>query len=201
MLLKIFLKKLAMQIKDIKVLKDNVRKEMKSKLREQPASARRERSRNIQERLVSMEEFKLARTIMSYVSLATEVGTEYVNKVILEMGKRLAVPCLDIEKKAIVASKLESINNLVKGHYGICVPEEGLSNRIHNDEIDLVIVPALAFDRKNMRLGRGEGYYDRFLSSLDLARVKTVGLAFNFQVLEHVPHASHDIPVSLVLVD
>lgn len=67
-------------------------------------------------------------------------------------------------------------------------------------ELDVVIVPGLVFDEKNNRLGRGKGFYDRFLSTLD-PRVRKVGLAFSFQVVPSIPTESHDVPMDLVLTD
>ena len=58
----------------------------------------------------------------------------------------------------------------------------------------LIIVPGIAFDKNNMRLGRGHGYYDRFLSGIP-NKTKTIGLAFDCQVVEDLPKDSHDIPV------
>jgi 5-formyltetrahydrofolate cyclo-ligase len=66
------------------------------------------------------------------------------------------------------------------------------------EDIDLIIVPGIAFDKKNVRLGRGHGYYDRFLCALP-NKTRTVGLAFDFQVVEHLPQDSHDIPVWMTI--
>ena len=66
--------------------------------------------------------------------------------------------------------------------------------------IDLVLVPGVAFDRKNNRLGRGAGYYDRFLK--DLPTTPSIGLAFDFQVLDVLPHQpGQDVPVKCVITN
>ena len=69
------------------------------------------------------------------------------------------------------------------------------------DELDLVVVPGLAFDKRNNRLGRGQGYYDRFLKTLPRG-VPTIGLAFDFQIVDTIPQRKeHDVAVDCVLVN
>lgn len=189
-----------MQSDDIKLLKDNVRKEITQQLRGQAPSLRNERSRRIQEKLISGGEFTSSKTIMTYISLETEVDTCYLNKTALEMGKKVVVPFIDTENQTIIASELGSIDDLVKGSHGIYVPRNG-PQKVFLKEIDLIVVPAIAYDKSNMRLGRSKGYYDRFLAQPELSSVKTIGLAFQFQVVATLPSDPHDRPVSRVITD
>ncbi|MCK4852018.1 MAG: 5-formyltetrahydrofolate cyclo-ligase [Candidatus Omnitrophica bacterium] len=185
---------------NIALLKDKIRKEIIGELRGQAPLLRSERSRRIQEKLISSEEFRSGRTIMTYVSLVAEVDTGLLNKRSLEMGKRVVVPFIDTENQTIIASELTSIDDLVNGPYGIKVPRNG-SRNMPLEEIDLIVVPAIAYDKNNMRLGRGKGYYDRFLVRPELSSAKTVGLAFHFQVVDLLPADPDDIPVSRVITD
>jgi len=76
-----------------------------------------------------------------------------------------------------------------------------VARQVRPSDIDLVIVPGVAFDADKNRLGRGGGYYDRFLSTLPAA-TPTIGLAFDFQFIPAVPHhAGRDIAVSRVIVN
>jgi len=190
-----------MQSSSENILKNAVRKEIKGQLREQTPSLRDEASRRIQEKLISSEEFISARIVMSYVATDTEVDTAYLNRKTLENGKRLVVPVIDVERQEIIAKELESIEDLIKGPFGIYEPRNGLEKQVTGEEIDLIIVPAIAYDKHNMRLGRGKGYYDRFLSGKGLSRKTTVGLAFHFQIVNLLPSDSHDMPVSTVITD
>ncbi|MBF0533205.1 MAG: 5-formyltetrahydrofolate cyclo-ligase, partial [Candidatus Omnitrophica bacterium] len=89
--------------------------------------------------------------------------------------------------------------DMESGPYGILQPKASEDRKLDLDQIDMVIVPGVAFDRNNCRLGRGQGYYDRFLPRLS-ARTTTVGLAFDFQMLDVIPQIEpHDVPVSCVL--
>ncbi len=190
-----------MQSNSVKILKSAFRKEITGQLRAQTSSSRDEASRRIQEKLISSKEFISARTVMSYISTDMEVDTTHLNRKMLEDGKKLVVPVIDTERQEIIASELKSIEDLIKGPFGIYEPRGGLKKRVTVEEIDLIVVPAMAYDRHNMRLGRGKGYYDRFLADKNLSRTKTVGLAFRFQIVDLLPSDPHDIPVSTVITN
>ncbi len=181
--------------------KDLIREETIRRLRDQDPLKREEKSRVIQEKLLSSEEFRVSRTVMIYVSLPTEVNTEYVVSKALEQGKRVAVPYLGPDSETITASELVAIENLEQGPYGISQPVSGLEGAVPLEEIDLIVVPAIAYDNSNMRLGRGKGYYDRFLSEPALSSVTTIGLAFSFQLKQTLPSDSHDRPVTMVITE
>ncbi|MFC1480457.1 5-formyltetrahydrofolate cyclo-ligase [Candidatus Omnitrophota bacterium] len=181
--------------------KEEIRKETIRRLRDQEPSLREERSREIQQKLLSSEEFRASSTVMTYVSLPTEVATDYFNKEALRQGKRVAVPYVDTNNQTIIASELTAIECLEKGPFGIYHPKDGLAKKIPLKEIDLIVIPAIAYDKKNMRLGRGKGYYDRFLENKELSSTTTIGLAFHFQVAETLPACPHDRPVSRVITD
>ncbi len=175
---------------------------MTSRLREQDYPLRMERSGKIQEILLSSEEYRNAKTVMTYVSLPLEVSTEYFNKETLRRReKRVVVPYIGPNNQEITASELTEITNLGKGPFGILQPKKGLVKTIALKEIDLIVVPAIAFDKNNMRLGRGKGYYDRFLSQEDLFLAKTIGLAFHFQILDRLPACLYDKSVTRVITD
>ena len=185
----------------LKKRKEELRKELFRRLREQEPSQRKERSEIIQKKLLSCEEFQDSKTVMIYVSLPTEVSTERCIREALRQGKRLAVPYIEPQGTEIIAFELNSMEYLEKGPFGIYQPRKDLGKSVPLKEIDVIVVPAVAFDKKNMRLGRGKGYYDRFLSNEQLAGASTVGLAYNFQIVDSVPSDSYDIPVSRVITD
>ncbi len=181
--------------------KEEVRKEIIRRLRDQDVSLRDQRSLKIQRELLASEEFRDSKTVMAYVSLPTEVGTFYFIKEALERGKRVAVPYVEPRNQTIIASELTAIDCLEKGPLGIYEPKDGLARTVPLKEIDLIVIPAIAYDRKNIRLGRGKGCYDRFLANDDLSSAKTIGLAFHFQVVGCLPSNHHDMPVSRVITD
>ena len=161
----------------------------------QPQGERAEKSRLIKHKFFGLEEFKRAKCVMFYVSLPEEVDTSEMIGEALEMGKRVCVPITLEDSRSIIASEIDGGSVLEKGPYGIGQPKETDLKAVPLEDIDLVAVPGVAFDCCNVRLGRGHGYYDRFLKLLPKG-TPTIGLAFDFQVVDNLPKDSHDVPVS-----
>jgi 5-formyltetrahydrofolate cyclo-ligase len=180
-------------------VKHRIRKEIRKAV---GSHSKLEKSRNsgiIKKKLFSEEEFKKAKVVMFYVSLKDEVDTLPMIDEALGMGKRVCVPVILKEDMRLIAGEIKDrVKDLEKQHFGIYQPRADRVREVPLEDIDLVVVPGIAFDRKNVRLGRGHGYYDRFLSGLP-DKTKTIGLAFAFQVLEDLPRDPHDIPVSKLI--
>ena len=147
-----------------------------------------------------MSEFKRSKTILFYASFDGEVGTFDMMKQAQTIGKNISLPKIVKGKKNIIPMLAESLEGLPEGPYGIKQPLESSARELSLEDVDLVIVPGVAFDKFNRRLVRGGGYYDRFLKSLPQS-TPTVGLAFDFQIVDSLPHAEHDMCVSHVLVN
>jgi 5-formyltetrahydrofolate cyclo-ligase len=179
--------------------KGEIRKSIKRRLRELDPAVRAEKSAIIQEKLVSSEVFRKSRVVMFYVPLPEEVDTREAIKWALEQGKKVAVPYITSKEGVMIPSEIFSLEDLESGPFGIYQPKTTMISKVPLEEIDLVVVPAIAFDRQNRRLGRGKGYYDRFLSDKACSGAVTVGLAFDLQVLQNLPSDEHDIPVSSVI--
>jgi len=180
--------------------KQTLRQKLLGLLKNQKEEIRRKKSRLIQERLFKTPEFKAAKTVMLYCSFDGEVETVDMMKQAKKMGKDVAVPVTVRTEKKIIPSLVENIEEeLTDGPYGIKQPKKESQRLVAHDRLDLVVVPGVAFDRRNNRLGRGEGYYDRFLKLLP-STTPTIGLAFDFQLVDTLPELeAHDMPVSLVL--
>lgn len=143
---------------------------MRLKLEAQSPADRKSKSQIIQTKLFGLEAFRKAARVCFYDALPTEVDTRPMIDQARAMGKRVVV--------------LPAHDHDPAGH------EAG----------DCVVVPGLVFDRSGNRLGRGKGFYDRFLGKLG-SRVFKVGLAFSFQVVPAVPVESYDVRLDAVLTD
>ena len=148
---------------------------------------------------MDMPEFKKAATIMFYVPFDGEVNTIEMIKLAKQLGKKITLPKILRSQKEIVPTLVECLDSQLElGPYNIRQPKEG-AHALDVNALDMVIVPGVAFDEHNLRLGRGGGYYDRFLCQLS-AHIPTVGLAFDFQIVDQIPEqGSHDMAVSHVL--
>ena len=137
----------------------------------------------------AMPAFQDSRTIMLYLALPQEVQTETLLAECHRMTKRIATPV--VTRHGLLAAQLRPEAKLEPGPFGILEPAGG-ATIISPDEIDCVLVPGVAFDRRGARLGFGKGYYDRFLCRLP-APTHVCGLAFSTQIVERVPDMPHDV--------
>lgn len=181
--------------------KREIRKEMTRRLLEQDVSDRQKKSLIIQKGLLCSGEFVKAKTVMAYVSLPTEVDTGHIIREALKQGKRVGVPYIRSGSTQMVVSEITIDHRFEKGPYGISQPYEADLKAIPLKEIDMVIVPAMAYDENNMRLGRGKGFYDDLLSGEDISRANAIGIAFGFQKVKILPSCPHDRPVHRVITD
>lgn len=175
---------------------------MKAELREASRQRRLSRhradlvsvSRSIHERLESFSHFADASTVLFYVSKDDEIQTHELIKQALT-SKRVLVPRLNDEKR-IVICEIDSFDDLLPGAFDVLEPK-GCKERSMK-EVDVVIVPGLLFDRKGYRIGYGLGYYDRLLEKFDGT---TVGLCADEDLMDEVPHDTHDIPVWYIMTE
>ena len=169
-------------------------------LSSQSREERDRKSRLIQKKLFGAAAFQSAGTICFYVALPVEVDMHPMIDASLKMGKKVLVPLVDLENKEIKLKEIRDFQkDLAPGMLGIPEPKPGTRDA-DAGEVGCIIVPALAFDAKGYRLGRGGGFYDRFLSNLS-PKVVTIGLAFSFQVFPQIPLEVHDRAVDIVLTE
>lgn len=148
---------------------------------------RMEATQAITRHVLAWDVFDAARTVMAYVSVGSEVGTGALLETILARGKRLCLP-VSWPDGVMSARTLESIAALVPGPLGIPQPPDD-APEVGREEIDLILAPGILFDKMGGRMGRGAGYYDRFLVEY---RKITCALAFEAQVVPWIRLAPHD---------
>jgi len=176
-------------------VKHRIRRHIKDRIKSYSALEKLSKSDIIKAKLFNEEVFQKAEVVMFYVSLKDEVSTLTMIDETIKTGKKVCVPVILKEEKRLIAGEIKDrALDLEKQHFGIYQPKAGHVQEVPLHDIDLVVVPGVAFDKRNVRLGRGHGYYDRFLCGLPQS-TKTIGLAFDFQVVEDLPKDSHDIPV------
>lgn len=183
-------------------------KQQKELLRQQAHANRQalankdELSEIICQRFAELPEYQAAQTVMFYVDVRAEVRTRHYLPTALEHGKRIVVPyCVDGELELF---HLEDMQELAVGMYKILEPRPELRElprkRIDVAELDLIMVPGVAFDRSGARMGHGFGYYDKLLEH---ARADTplVALAFECQLFEEIPTQAHDVFMDKIITE
>lgn len=139
------------------------------------------------------------RTVLIYVNLADEVATVPLLLELMETGKRLCVPAFDAAAKTYYPSELKDFGTeMASGHMGILEPLPAARRPVRPDELDVIFVPGLAFDRLGNRVGYGYGYFDRI--TRDTRAVK-IGLAYHFQLAPTVPAHENDVPVDCIITE
>ncbi len=185
---------------DAQAKKRQLRSALLERLKRHKEEERRRKSSRIARKLFLLKEYAKAKTVLFYLSFDGEVDTAGMIIESLKQGKRVAVPVLQTDRRALFPSLLKDIETeTARGPHGTRHPKDAYIRPIEPRELDLVVVPGLAFDEAGNRLGRGMGYYDRFLSRLP-EHVPTIGLAFAFQIVEPFPPLEpHDLSVTKVL--
>jgi 5-formyltetrahydrofolate cyclo-ligase len=141
-------------------------------------------------KLIKSDEYKKAKTIFLYASFEGEVDTHRIIKHALADGKQICVPKILSKKEGMKAVIIESFNELKPSAYNILEPES-FNKTIDEKNIDLILMPGVAFDNKGGRVGYGGAFYDRFLTKMKSDTLK-IALAYDFQLLEEVPMDKHD---------
>lgn len=136
--------------------------------------------------VLANEKVREAHTVLCYHALPDEVPTTDILRELLAMGKVVLLPRV-VSDTEMTVHRYQSDADLVEGAYGILEP----CGEEWHDAIDVAIVPGMAFDRVGHRLGRGKGYYDRFLSMHP--QTYKIGICYPFQLLDNVPADAHDI--------
>lgn len=157
---------------------------------------RRESDERLVSRLLASPEYRSAGTVLLYCGVGGEPDTRPILEDALRAGKRAALPRITAPG-AMEARQVRSPGELVPGAFNIPEPGEGCP-LLPPEAFDLVLVPGAAFTRNGARLGRGGGYYDRYLPRV---RGKTAALVRRIQLFDTLPTQAHDVPVALVITD
>ncbi len=175
--------------------KKELRKQIRAAKKAVPFCEKCSRSIPIMQQVEELPQFLDAQTILLYWSMEDEVQThEFVNRWYRQ--KTLLLPCVDGDDLRL--RQYTGPDCLKEGEqFGIGEPTGPEFTDL--DSVQMIIVPGVAFDRHNNRMGRGRGFYDRLLKSTPNAY--KVGIAFNFQMVDLVPTEAFDVPMDAVIAE
>ena len=161
-----------------------------------PKSACDQRSAEINERVLALQEFERAATLLTFASIHNEVRTRLSIEAAWAAGKRVALP--RVAGDELQLHVVDSETTLIDGAFSVPEPTEE-AERVPPAEIDLAIIPALAVDPRGYRIGYGGGFYDKLIPQL--CRACTCAVAYDFQLVSEVPELAFDVPVDIVVTD
>lgn len=172
--------------------KKQLRKQIKERKKEFSLSEKIELSEPIFEKIEKEELFKKAKVVLLYYSMDDEVYThDFVEK--HYKTKTILLPCVDGDD--LILRQYLGIESMKAGEqFGILEPVGKEFNDL--EKIDLMIIPGVAFDKEKNRLGRGRGFYDRLLKTVNATKI---GVCFDFQVVEQVPTEDFDVKMDVVI--
>jgi 5-formyltetrahydrofolate cyclo-ligase len=189
--------------------KSETRNSILRRLDDMPYEVRRQKDAEIERRLLSLPEIKCAKSVMLYASVRCEVGTQNLISHCLSRGTKTGLPRVMTKERHLRIFEIRHMGELTPGCWGIPEPVESDEREMSLEEIDIVIIPCVAFDTSLNRLGHGKGYYDRLLGSVRkidaagrrLARPFLAGLAYEEQTVPSLYCGPYDIKMDAVITD
>ena len=179
--------------------KAEIRKALRAKLAAITEQQRHTKSVAACGHLIRTPEFKAARTVMLYLSTPTEVETAPLALRCWQEGKTVVVPKVSWDQRRMLPVEITTLQTgITTTGPGIKEPISG--KPIPTEYIDLVVVPGLGFTPTGHRIGRGMGFYDRFLAQSDFSGL-SCGLAFAEQIIDSLPVLAHDMPLGMLVTD
>ena len=169
--------------------KKNIRKLINKEKQLLDVTFKQEASEKIFNKLLQLKEWNNAKKVMAYYSLPDELQTsDYID---IMSDKEIYLP--KIISDNIYITKYEK-GKIQTGKFNVIEPST--NDFISSEKLDIIIIPGIAFDFNKNRLGRGKGYYDRFLSSTSAVKI---GICYDFQLLKSIPTDPHDIKMDIII--
>jgi 5-formyltetrahydrofolate cyclo-ligase len=176
-----------------------LRRQLREKLAAMSEGVRHQKSIAACSFVASTAEFQAARVVMLYLSMPTEVDTSPLALKAWQAGKTVVVPKVSWDQRRMLPVEISSLtDHMTTSGPGVREPSGG--KPVPVDFIDFVVVPGLGFTERGYRIGRGMGFYDRFLAQGEFIG-SSCGLAFDEQIVPELPVLDHDIPLSMLATD
>lgn len=150
-------------------------------------------------KILKSEYYKNSRVIFTYVSFQGEVDTIAFLKKALNDGKTICVPKVISKAEGMEAHEITSLDDLELSSYGILEPKIHCP-LVNPLDIDLLIMPGVAFDKNNGRMGYGGGFYDRFLKKIKPQAMR-IPIAYDFQIFDSIPLDEFDEKVDFIITN
>jgi 5-formyltetrahydrofolate cyclo-ligase len=188
-------------MEDVKARKSEIRRSTVARRDALSKKQRAEKSAAIMKRLFEFANFLESKIVLFYLSHKSEVDTEPMIHKALALEKIIALPLIDGEKREIIPLKIDNLDRDTQpGYRGIREPISRRCKQIPVQQVNLAIIPGIAFDERGGRIGYGTGFYDRFIPNLDITTRK-VALAFECQIVPQIPMEPHDRYTDIIITE
>lgn len=180
--------------------KKTIRKDILRKRDSIQPEIRQIKDRLIMDKVISLPDFLKAKIILYFASFRSEVNTLPQIEEAFRSGKRIVLPKVDNANKRLKLYEILNTDEIKLGFWGIPEPEAIPERERDINEVDLVIMPGVAFDMQGTRLGYGAGYYDKLLSGLK-RKISLIAIAYEEQTVDSLPSEDHDIRIDIIVTD
>lgn len=180
-----------------------LRKEILEKRNNIDLVKKEEMDKNILNQFYESKYYKEAEKIFIYISYDSEINTKVIINKALKDKKKIYVPRTEFKTRHMDAVEIKSLENLIESKYGILEPLI-VEPHIDPSELDLIVVPGVAFDRNGGRMGYGAGFYDRYFKKINkenINKIVKLALAYEIQMLDKVPMNAQDVPVDFIITE
>ena len=178
--------------------KAEIRAIIKEKMKNLEYSSKVSMDEEIRKNIYNLREYYDSRSIFSYVSQEREVDTIYLINRSITCGKIVCVTLIVKKNSALELRIIKDFKtDLEIGNFNILEPKKH-TKKIDHRNIDIFFIPGVAFGTKCERLGRGGGYFDRFLLGINSLKI---GLAYEFQIFDSLPTEKHDITMDMIITE
>jgi len=186
---------------DIKNSKKSVLAEISQKLAKFTKDEMADKQAQIEQNLLEFANFREAQLSLLYIERSSEIPTEKIIRDSLEMKKGIVLPSFSDARNAINLLRIHNYDNdLIKGEDGILEPNPETCKKVNLDQIDIAVIPGLAFDEKGGRLGFGESFYNRLIAKLP-ETTRKISIAFEEQVADHIQMESRKYNLDIIITD
>jgi 5-formyltetrahydrofolate cyclo-ligase len=183
--------------------KKALRKEIIEKRNNMDLVKKEEMDEKILNKFYESKYYKEAEKIFIYISYGSEINTRKIIDKALKDNKKIFVPRTEFKTRSMDAVEITTLHNLIESKYGILEPSKEKPHIDPND-LDLIVVPGVAFDRNGGRMGYGAGFYDRYFKKIsedNINKIMKLALAYELQLLDRVPMNEHDVPVNYIITE
>lgn len=183
--------------------KKQIRREKLKIRREMTIEEKSNYDKIIKDKFFESSFYKESENIFIYISYDSEINTKDIIMRAIKEGKKIYVPRTEFSTKLMNAVRIENFDNLVESRYGILEPKKD-EPFIDPNDLDLIVVPGVAFDKNGGRVGYGAGYYDRYFKRINnenKSKIIKLVLAYDFQLIDKVPTDEEDVLIDAVMTE